>query len=269
MKALYTKSPAVLFFSYLVTVIALFSCGQADTKKTETPTDPPKMEAKTDSPATTAPDTTVLADNTRLEVKTDPAKEITPVDKKKEPVPVIKPIKEQPVVTVNKPAPVTKVTPVAEKPVTPPPPPPVKTEVKVAEPVKPPVENTPPKTTEQPKPVIVTPAQPAQEGWIVPAKYTNMANPYPPDAASISLGKTLYGKHCQSCHGSKGDGKGPKAAQLDTEMRSFLSAAFQAQKPGEIYYKTIFGRKDMPKYEKKIPDEEEQWAVVNYIMSLK
>jgi len=263
MKVFYKKSPAVLFFSFLVTGIVLLSCGQADTK-TETMSEPPKMEAITDSQVNTAMDTMVLADNTTLTVKTDPA----PLDKKNEPVPVIKPTKEQPVVTVTKPAPVTKVTPVAEKPV-PPPPPPVKTEVKVAEPVKPPVQASPPKTPEQPKPVTVTPSQPAQDSWIVPAKYKNMTNPYPPDNASISMGKTLYGKHCQSCHGSKGDGKGPKAAQLDTEMRSFLSAGFLAEKPGEVFYKTVFGRKDMPKYEKKIPDEEEQWAVVNYIMSLK
>lgn len=268
MKVFYKKSPAVLFFSFLVTGIVLLSCGQSDTRTTETMAEPPKMEAITDSQVNTAMDTMVVADNTTLTVKTDPAKEIPPVDKKNEPVPFIQPTKEQRVVTVTKPAPVTKVTPVAEKPV-PPPPPPVKTEVKVAEPVKPPVETAPPKIPEQPKPVTVTPPQPAQDSWIVPAKYKTMANPYPPDNASISMGKALYGTHCQSCHGSKGDGKGPKAAQLDTEMRSFLSSGFQAEKPGEVFYKTTFGRKDMPKYEKKIPDEEERWAVVNYIMSLK
>ena len=84
---------------------------------------------------------------------------------------------------------------------------------------------------------------------------------------SIALGKSLYSTHCKSCHGSKGDGKGTKAASLDTEIRSFLSAGFKAQNQGEVFYKSIVGRKDMPKFEKKLPDDEEQWALVHYVMS--
>ena len=55
----------------------------------------------------------------------------------------------------------------------------------------------------------------------------------------------------------------------DTKMGSFLSADFLAQKPGEVFYKTTFGRKDMPKFEKKISDDEKRWSLVYYIMHLK
>lgn len=34
-----------------------------------------------------------------------------------------------------------------------------------------------------------------------------------PDGASVSRGKTLYENHCISCHGPKGEGNGPLAAE--------------------------------------------------------
>lgn len=105
--------------------------------------------------------------------------------------------------------------------------------------------------------------------WPVPDKYMKMANPVKSDAASINTGKELYNQHCQSCHGKKGKGDGPKAAQLDTECGDFTKADFQKQPDGAIFYKTFEGRKDMPSYKKKIPSENDIWAVVNYVRTLK
>ena len=62
---------------------------------------------------------------------------------------------------------------------------------------------------------------------------------------------------------SKGDGK--KAASLDTEIGDFSEAAFKDQTDGTLYYKTFFGRDDMPGFNKKIADENDKWLVVNYI----
>lgn len=105
--------------------------------------------------------------------------------------------------------------------------------------------------------------------WPVPDKYLKMANPVPSDAASVANGKGLYVQHCQSCHGKKGKGDGPKAAQLDTESGDFTTAEFQKQPDGALFYKTFEGRKDMPSYKKKIPDQNDIWAVVNYMRTLK
>ena len=105
--------------------------------------------------------------------------------------------------------------------------------------------------------------------WPVPDKYKNMANPVKADAASIATGKDLYVQHCKSCHGTKGKGDGPKAAQLDTECGDFTKADFHKQTDGAIFYKTLEGRKDMPSYKKKIPDQNDIWAVVNYMRTLK
>ena len=105
--------------------------------------------------------------------------------------------------------------------------------------------------------------------WPVPDKYKNMANPVKSDATSLATGKELYTQHCKSCHGTKGKGDGPKAAQLDTECGDFTKPAFQAQTDGALFYKTSEGRKDMPSFKKKIADQNDIWAVVNYMRTLK
>ena len=105
--------------------------------------------------------------------------------------------------------------------------------------------------------------------WPVPDKYKNMANPVKSDATSIATGKELYTQHCKSCHGTKGKGDGPKAAQLDTECGDFTKPATQSQTDGALFYKTSEGRKDMPSFKKKIAEQNDIWAVVNYMRTLK
>ena len=107
-----------------------------------------------------------------------------------------------------------------------------------------------------------------QDKWVVPAKYETMKNPIPAkqDAA---IGKSLYNKHCKSCHGSEGYGDGPKADGLKGDLGDFSSEEFQAQSDGALFYKTTVGRDDMPEYSKKVPDDEDRWLIVNYMRTLK
>ena len=107
-----------------------------------------------------------------------------------------------------------------------------------------------------------------QDEWKVPAKYETMKNPTDPKV-DLNIGKSLYAKHCKSCHGTKGKGDGTKAKSLDTPVGDFTDASFKNQTDGSLYYKTFIGRDDMPNYEKKIPDEEDVWLVVNYMRTLK
>lgn len=104
-----------------------------------------------------------------------------------------------------------------------------------------------------------------QDPWPVPEKYEKMKNPVTADKESLDIGKSLYNKHCKSCHGKEGLGDGPKAAQLDTPSGDFSSDEFQSQSDGALFYKSIEGRDDMPGFKKKIPDEEDMWSVVNYM----
>lgn len=108
-----------------------------------------------------------------------------------------------------------------------------------------------------------------QKDWPVPDKYVKMQNPVKSDGESISAGKSLWAKHCQSCHGKSGLGDGSKAAQLKTPVGDFSTASFQKQTDGAVFYKTSEGREDMPSFKKKIPDQDDIWNLVNYIRTFK
>lgn len=105
--------------------------------------------------------------------------------------------------------------------------------------------------------------------WVVPAKYKSMKNTAKANAELEKVGKLLYTKHCKSCHGATGLGDGPKASSMKTKIRSFKDAKFQAQSDGEIYYESFVGRDEMPNFEKKVLEEDERWAIVNFTRTLK
>ena len=106
-----------------------------------------------------------------------------------------------------------------------------------------------------------------QEEWKVPAKYETMKNPIDA-AADANIGKSLYNKHCKSCHGAEGYGDGPKADEMNGDLGDFSSEDFQAQSDGALFYKTTIGRDDMPEFTKKMQDDEDRWLIVNYMRTL-
>jgi mono/diheme cytochrome c family protein len=108
-----------------------------------------------------------------------------------------------------------------------------------------------------------------KDPWPVPDKYLKMANPVKSNSESINAGKELWVEHCQSCHGKKGMGDGTKAASLKTEPGNFSTADCQNQPDGSLFYKTSEGRKDMPSFKKKIPDQDDIWNLVNLIRTMK
>ncbi|MBK6963115.1 MAG: c-type cytochrome [Bacteroidales bacterium] len=113
-------------------------------------------------------------------------------------------------------------------------------------------------------------AQKAGAAWVIPAKYKTMKSTVKAtDPSVMTTGKELFNKHCKSCHGAKGLGDGPKSATLETIVPPFNSKTFTAQTDGEIYYQSFIGRDEMPNFEKKILDEGDRWAVVNFLRTLK
>lgn len=106
--------------------------------------------------------------------------------------------------------------------------------------------------------------------WVVPESAKKVKNPTDKTSKEdLAIGKTLYSKYCQSCHGKEGYGDGPKAKEQKGDLGDFSSEAFQAQTDGALFYKITTGRGDMSAFDKKIPDAEDRWLIVNYIRTLK
>ena len=106
--------------------------------------------------------------------------------------------------------------------------------------------------------------------WEVPSAAKKMKNPTDKaNKENILIGKSLYNKHCKSCHGKTGAGDGPKAAELDESCGDFTNTDFQSQTDGELFYKTNEGKDDMPSFKKKIKEGEDIWLIINHIRTLK
>ncbi len=106
--------------------------------------------------------------------------------------------------------------------------------------------------------------------WVVPESAKKAKNPTDKtNKEDLANGKSLYSKYCQSCHGKEGYGDGPKAKELKGKVGDFSSAEFQGQTDGSLFYKVTTGRDDMPAFDKKIPDVEDRWLIINYVRTLK
>jgi len=138
---------------------------------------------------------------------------------------------------------------------------PAKKEVVVEEVIKKEAETKVEPVAEKPVAVVQNTSD-----WKVPAKYLTMKNPIPANT-DAAIGKSLYSKHCKSCHGSEGYGDGSKAKDMKGDLGDFSSAGFQKQSDGALFYKTTTGREDMPEFSKKLTDED-RWLVVNYMRTL-
>ena len=102
--------------------------------------------------------------------------------------------------------------------------------------------------------------------WIAPELANDLVNPMEADEESLLEGEMIYKKHCRSCHGKLGDGKGSGAADITTVPSNFTNPNFLEQSDGSIFWKISEGRneKDMDPYKKKL-DEEQIWIAVIYI----
>lgn len=104
----------------------------------------------------------------------------------------------------------------------------------------------------------------AESEWKAPARAARKSNPVPLDTESIARGKPLYEKECFSCHGAKGEGNGPAAADLTKNPGNLSSAEFWKQTDGALFWKITEGNKPMPTFE-KLFSENQRWDVVNYL----
>ncbi len=105
-------------------------------------------------------------------------------------------------------------------------------------------------------------------GWKVPEEAEKRRNPVGVTKESLQKGKEIYEKKCASCHGDKGDGKGPLSKGLNPKPTNFKESHGKKMTDGEHFWKITTGRGPMPSYGKDLT-EEDRWHVINYINMLR
>lgn len=101
--------------------------------------------------------------------------------------------------------------------------------------------------------------------WLDERRAKQMPNPVPATAENLQAGAKIYSDHCVQCHGTKGDGKGQKAAELSVEPGNLTDARKMGESTdGEFFYRITRGRNPMPGYEDKLTPTQ-RWQVVDFI----
>lgn len=102
-----------------------------------------------------------------------------------------------------------------------------------------------------------------------PDSVNQMKNPQAATTESILDGLYVYVKHCQSCHGIKGDGNGERAGSLSLAPADLTpDGPVPRESDGMIFWKISEGHRPMPAYKNRLT-EPERWDLVNYLRTLK
>jgi len=110
--------------------------------------------------------------------------------------------------------------------------------------------------------------------WELPADAEKTKNPVAATPESIEKGKALYlardKGNCIFCHGETGAGNEANLPKLRRKPADLSNKErMTAMTDGELFWKITKGINGiMPAGEKKMPEAEERWHVVNYIRTL-
>ena len=114
--------------------------------------------------------------------------------------------------------------------------------------------------------VLASPVM-AQGPWVAPESEKAKKNPLPNDKKVLEQGEKVAKINCASCHGAKGKGDGAAAVALNPKPADWTSGHVQQETDGELFWKISNGRGPMPPW--KHLSENDRWAVIHYIRSLK
>jgi mono/diheme cytochrome c family protein len=112
------------------------------------------------------------------------------------------------------------------------------------------------------------------DDWKAPAAERARANPVPVSPMALAKGRTLYLKHCESCHGASGKGDGKAARYAARKPHDLTDVALQGRfTDGEAFWKISTGRREegdviMPAFAANIPLEDDRWRLVHYVRTL-
>ena len=126
------------------------------------------------------------------------------------------------------------------------------------------------KTYERKMPTADSRTIPVKDGFqaLKAADPRALLNPIPYSQPSVTYGKQAYAYFCIQCHGPRADGRGTVGQSFAPLPADLSSPTVQTQTDGELYAKIRLGFKRHPQLFTTVSDEE-TWAVVNYIRSLK
>ena len=108
----------------------------------------------------------------------------------------------------------------------------------------------------------------------VPADAKSATNPVEASDEVMAAAKKVYKKSCKKCHGSKGNGKGPGAKDMDPLPPDWTGGIDKTD--GELHWATMNGcdgtemkgwKAGSAKPGKEIT-EEQSWGLVHYMRSL-
>lgn len=95
------------------------------------------------------------------------------------------------------------------------------------------------------------------------------------DDGDVDTGRQVYNQVCVTCHGEKGDGKGPAGATLNPPPRDFTTGDFKFGGADEDIFAVITdgaaakgGSPNMAPWG-MVYSEKERWSLVKYIRTLK
>ncbi len=93
---------------------------------------------------------------------------------------------------------------------------------------------------------------------------------YPPAPPSAARGRALFQENCATCHGARGDGKGPSAAGLDPPPANFTERRFiHGETPYDFFYVISLGksRSAMPAWD-GVLSVQDRWDLISHLWTL-
>lgn len=98
----------------------------------------------------------------------------------------------------------------------------------------------------------------------------NLKNPFAGStkAEVLELGRKKYETYCALCHGYFGAGDGPVAPKMALKPPPLTSDKVKGLNDGGIYHIITDGQGVMSSYAYQLVDENDRWAIVNYVRSL-
>lgn len=95
-----------------------------------------------------------------------------------------------------------------------------------------------------------------------------LKNPLVGSAEILELGRTKYETYCAVCHGVQGDGKGSVAPKMSIQVPSLINDKARGYNDARLFHIITDGQGVMSSYAYQLVNENDRWAIVNYIRSL-